>query len=115
VLLRDELLTYFDGEWGDATRRLFVQLVRLAVAPHQVAALTVLAWLCYLRGDGALAGIAVERAIAADPTYGMAQILDQALFNGVNPDTFRVAMRGSFLGRATRPSGVRRRSRSRRR
>jgi hypothetical protein len=93
VHVRDELLTWFGDEWGDVTRGLLVELVRRAVPPHDVAPLTVFGWLCYLQGEGVLAGIAVDRALAAEPDYGLAQILDQALSGALNPEVFRSALR----------------------
>jgi hypothetical protein len=95
VRVRDEILTWFDGEWGEATRGLLVELVRRAVPPYQAPALTVLAWICYLQGDGVFAGIALDRALSADPDYTLAQLLDQALLGCVNPDVFRPALRAS--------------------
>ena len=95
VRARDEVLTWFDDEWGDATRGLLVELVRHAVPPHEVPPLTVLAWIAYLQGDGAFAGIALDRALAANPAYGLAQLLDQVLLGPLNPEVFRSALRGA--------------------
>jgi Domain of unknown function (DUF4192) len=94
VRVRDEILTWFDGDWGDAARELLLDLVRHAVPPYEVPPLTVLAWIAYLQGEGALAGIALDRALTAEPGYGMAKILDQALTGACNPDVFRIPMRG---------------------
>lgn len=93
IPVRDELTTWFDGDWGDAARSLLGDLVRYAVAPFQVAPLTVLGWIAYQQGNGTLAGIAVDRALAADPDYTLAQILDRALSSGLHPDTFRASSR----------------------
>ncbi len=60
--------------------------------PGDVSALTVLAWVCYLRGDGVLAGIAVDRARTADPEYSLAELLDQILRGAVNPSMFQETM-----------------------
>ena len=59
---RDEVMTWYDGERGDATRSLLLELARRSVLPGEAAALTVLAWVCYLRGEGVMAGIAIDRA-----------------------------------------------------
>ena len=85
---RDELLTWFDGDRGEATRGLLLELVRRSVLPGEAAALTVLAWVCYLRGEGVLAGIAIDRARTADPQYSLAELLDQVLCGAVNPSIF---------------------------
>jgi uncharacterized protein DUF4192 len=99
VHARDEVITWFDGEWGDATRDLVTELVRRAVPPWDVPALTVFAWISYLQGNGALAGIALERALAAEPGYRMAQLLDQALTGALNPDVFRALYNAPNLPR----------------
>jgi hypothetical protein len=93
VGVRDEVLTWAEDDWGEATRSMLEELVRRAVPPFEVPALTVLAWIAYMQGDGAIAGIAIERALASDPDYGMAQLLDQALLGGLQPATFRSSMR----------------------
>jgi len=97
---RDEILTWFDGARGDATRSLLVELARRSVLPGEAAALTVLAWICYLRGDGVLAGIAIDRARTADPEYSLAALLDQVLCGAVNPSMFHEAIASSEFRRA---------------
>ncbi|HWF41946.1 MAG TPA: DUF4192 domain-containing protein [Acidothermaceae bacterium] len=87
--VRDELLTWFDGDRGDATRTLLLELVRRSVMPGDAAALTVFAWVCYLRGEGVFAGIAIDRARTADPQYSLAELLDQILCGAVNPSIFQ--------------------------
>jgi Domain of unknown function (DUF4192) len=89
VNARDEILTWFDGEWGEATREVLSELARRAVPPFEVPTLTVLAWVSYLQGEGALAGIALDRARAVEPDYLLAQLLDQALRAPLNPEVFR--------------------------
>jgi hypothetical protein len=89
IAARDEILGWYDGDRGEATRSLLVELVRRAVPPFEVPPLTVLAWLAYLQGDGTFAGIALDRALAADPEYGLAQILDRALSGALDPEVFR--------------------------
>ena len=86
--VRDELMTWFEGDWGEATRALLLELARRSVLPGEAAALTVLAWVCYLRGEGVLAGIAIDRARTADPDYSLAELLDQVLCGAVNPSIF---------------------------
>jgi len=86
--VRDELMTWFEGDWGEATRGLLLELARRSVLPGDAAALTVLGWVCYLRGEGVVAGIAIDRARTADPTYSFAELLDQVLCGAVNPSIF---------------------------
>ncbi|MCO1593770.1 DUF4192 domain-containing protein [Micromonospora sp. RHAY321] len=63
--------------WTDLTRRVEPAL---AAPPATLLALT--AW---RGGLGALACVALDRALAADPTYFLAQLLDRALRDGLPP------------------------------
>ncbi|MFI2651800.1 DUF4192 domain-containing protein [Micromonospora fulviviridis] len=63
--------------WTDITRRAHPPL---AAAPASLLAFT--AWRC---GDGALASVAVDRALTADPDYSLAHVIDQALRAGLPP------------------------------
>ena len=90
--VRDEILTWFDGDRGEATRSVLLELVRRSVLQGDASALTVLAWVCYLRGEGVLAGIAIDRARIADPEYSLAELLDQILCGAVNPSMFQETM-----------------------
>ncbi|MFG1888099.1 DUF4192 domain-containing protein [Micromonospora sp. NPDC049051] len=63
--------------WADVTRRAHPPLV----APP-ASLLAFAAWRC---GDGALACVAVDRALAADPGYTLAQLIDEALRAGLPP------------------------------
>jgi hypothetical protein len=65
--------------WTDVTRRADPALVP---APASLLAFT--AWRA---GDGALAGLALDRALAADPSYSVAQLLRDALRQGLPPST----------------------------
>lgn len=54
-------------------------------SPHAVPAWTLLAILSWWMGDGAPAAVANERALALDPDYKLAQLLDNALSAGIPP------------------------------
>lgn len=101
--VRDEVFTWYEGGRGDATRSLLLELVRRSVLPGDASALTVLAWVCYLRGEGVLAGIAIDRARTADPEYSFAQLLDQVLSGAVNPSIFQEAIASAVFRRG--PTG----------
>jgi hypothetical protein len=65
--------------WTDVTRRVDPPLVP---APASLLAFT--AWRA---GDGALAGLALERALREDPAYSLANLLLDALRQGLPPST----------------------------
>lgn len=78
-----ELTQPHDGHvtfWTEVTRRAEEPLV---AAPATVLAVT--AWRC---GDGALAGMAAERALQVDPDCRLADLMLQALQAGVPPTVF---------------------------
>ena len=50
---------------------------------------TVLAWVAYADGQGALANVAVERALEADPGYEMARLIEDAMSRMISPAAVR--------------------------
>jgi hypothetical protein len=72
------------GRSGD-NLALWSQLARRAVPPYDAAPLFLLGWAAWRRGDGALARIAAQRALASDAGYGAAQLLLDAMDSGVDP------------------------------
>jgi Domain of unknown function (DUF4192) len=90
--VRDDAWARMDPGHRDAHRRLWTDLVRAAASawvPPAAALLAFTAWQC---GDGALAGIAIDRALAADPDYSMALLLRDILDAGVPPSAARLPM-----------------------
>lgn len=53
--------------------------------PYRAGPLLLLGWWAWRHGDGALARIAAERALAADPEFTSADLLTAALTYGLNP------------------------------
>jgi hypothetical protein len=70
--------------WTDVVRR-----VDPAYAPAPAALLAFVAW---QSGNGALAGIAIGRALAADPGYSLALLLRDIVEAGVPPSQARLPM-----------------------
>jgi len=58
-----------------------------AMLPDHVAApaLSVLASFVWWRGDGALARVALDRALRCDPTYRLAQLLQRMVDLAIRP------------------------------
>lgn len=67
--------------WTDLTRRADPDLV--------AAPASLLAFAAWLTGDGVVAGIALQRALDADPTHVMANLLRAALDAGIPPTAIR--------------------------
>lgn len=65
--------------------RMLVLVARVRGA-HRLAPLCMLAWLNWALGRGSQAGAHVDEARAIDPDYGMAELLDTMLGNGMLPE-----------------------------
>jgi hypothetical protein len=94
VLVRDQILTWAEGDRGAALQRLLAELAPRAMPGFEAPVLTAYGLCCYVQGDGALAGIALDRARKADPDYNLARIVDDALLRCVNPQVLRDWLRG---------------------
>lgn len=84
-LIRDHAWRRTDGE--DRHVQLWAELTRRAEPDLAAAPATLLAFAAWRSGDGALANIAVDRALDADPGYRLARVLAAALAAGIPPST----------------------------
>lgn len=66
-------------------RDLFLHLARNLPAPHRAAPLFLFGWKTWRTGNGALASMAVERVLQADPNYSAAELLAAALSRAIDP------------------------------
>jgi hypothetical protein len=82
--VRDELWMAVDAGRVDG-RPLWRELGRRLPRPYDAPALFLFGWAAWRSGDGALASIAAERAVASDPGYSAADLLRAALSYGVDP------------------------------
>ena len=78
-----------DPSVAGSVKSLWLELTRRAPAPYDVAPATLLAHAAWYAGNGALARVAVERALASDPSYRLALLIEQVLDAGVDPATAR--------------------------
>lgn len=76
-------------ERSDALLSLLLQVVRVVAPPDDAPCCALLAWVAHARGDGALANVALDRALGSDPDHAMAGLLLEALQRGVTPDEVR--------------------------
>ncbi|WP_018684726.1 DUF4192 domain-containing protein [Actinokineospora enzanensis] len=87
--VRDELLATLLTNRAEAAQRLWTRLVRATPAPERAEPACLLAITSYLEGHGVLARIAVENALAADPSHAMALLLAKAAQRGLRPEELR--------------------------
>ena len=66
---------------------MYSDLVRRAEPPFTAPAATLLALCALQAGHGALAAMAVDRALSADPQDRFAHLLHRAIAAGIDPDT----------------------------
>jgi hypothetical protein len=90
--VRDDAWARMEPRHRAAHQRLWTDLVRHACEPFVPAPASLLAFTAWQSGDGAMANVAIERALAADPEYSMAHLLGQALDAGLPPSAARLPM-----------------------
>lgn len=87
--VRDVLYALAVGDMAAQAEALWAALSRTLPAPWRVEALVLLAFSAYARGDGPLAGVSLEAALACDASHRMAVMLDKALQSGMRPEQIR--------------------------
>jgi Domain of unknown function (DUF4192) len=92
VRVRDDAWARMDPEHRDAHQRLWTDLTRLARPGYVAAPASLLAFVAWQAGNGALANVALDRALADNPHYSMAQLLREALDAGAPPAMARLPM-----------------------
>lgn len=90
--VRDDAWARMDPRYGDEHRRLWIDVVRRAQPAHVAPSAALLAFVAWQSGDGALANVALDRALTDDPTYSMALLLRQVINAGVPPSLARLPM-----------------------
>ncbi|MCZ2814274.1 DUF4192 domain-containing protein [Modestobacter sp. VKM Ac-2979] len=91
--LRDRALTLALGESAAAAEALWTELTRRSPAPLDAAPATLLAVSAWVRGGGALANVALERALRSEPSYTFAGLLRSALDACLAPAEMRRLIR----------------------
>lgn len=89
VIVRDTVYALADGAEAAQAEALWAVLARALPAASRAEALVLLAFSAYVRGDGPLAGLALDSALTADPSHRMAGMLDTALQSGMRPEHIR--------------------------
>ena len=90
--VRDDAWARMDPRHRADHQRLWTDVVRHAREPYVPAPASLLAFTAWQSGDGALANVAIERALAADAEYSMAHLIGQALDAGLPPSAARLPM-----------------------
>lgn len=83
--VRDACFGLTSGEHSDSAAALWVHLTQVLPSPHRAHAAVLAAYRFYLRGEGTIAGAALDIAREEDPDNLMAALLDTALRAGLAP------------------------------
>lgn len=113
--VRDAALALAATDFRHEAEALWRELARRLRGSEAASAATMLAHLYYVGGEGAYAGVALDHALAADPDWALAGLLDQALRGGIPPQMLRGMIDGCWsaaaeLGVALPPSTDQRRA-----
>jgi hypothetical protein len=92
IRIRDEAWARMDAQYKEEHQRLWTEVVRLAEEQYVAAPASLLAFTAWQSGDGALANVALERALDADPGYTMALLIRDAVTSGLPPSAAQVPM-----------------------
>jgi hypothetical protein len=84
--VRDDALGRLDPAHRRADLKLWTDLTRLAVPGYVAAPATLLVHAAWRAGNGALANVAIDRALDDDPGYPLARTLQRVLALGAPPD-----------------------------
>lgn len=87
--VRDNAWAQMVPEHCTAHQKLWTDLTRLARPGYVAAPASLLAFVAWESGNGALANVALDRAIADDPAYTLAHSLQQAISSGASPGAAR--------------------------
>ena len=90
--VRDDAWARMDPAHADQHLRLWIDVVRRAQPGYVAAPAALLAFVAWQSGDGALANVALDRALADDPRYSMATLLRQVITAGAPPSLARLPM-----------------------
>jgi hypothetical protein len=102
--VRDDAWARMDPAHSDDHLRLWTDVVKGASVDYVPAPAALLAFTAWQAGNGALAAVAVDRALAADPQYSMAQLLSGVLQAGLPPSAARMPMRPAEVAASYTPA-----------
>ncbi len=83
--VRDEAWVRMDDADLDAHVRLWQDVLRRVAEPYAAAPACLLAFAAWRAGEGALANVALDRALLIDPCYSMARLLHELFISGLPP------------------------------
>jgi Domain of unknown function (DUF4192) len=104
--VRDDAWARMHPAYREAHCRLWTDVLRGAALDYVPAPASLLAFAAWQAGNGALAAMAVDRALSADPGYSMAHLLASAVDAALPPSAARVPMTPAAVARSYAPDGL---------
>lgn len=101
--IRDACFAYALDTHAGAAERLWTALVRATPPPHRAEPAALLAVTAYLRGNGALAILALHAATQAQPGHALTRLVRLAITTGLAPDDIRDAITRTVASKPIRP------------
>ncbi|RBY88016.1 DUF4192 domain-containing protein [Blastococcus sp. TBT05-19] len=98
VRVRDRALSLALDDDAAAAEALWTECTRRGPAPLDAAPATLLAVSVWLRGDGAMANVALERALDSDPDHALAGLLREGLDACLTPGDLRELVERAVQG-----------------
>jgi hypothetical protein len=96
VVVRDEVLVRArKPRRRTILMRVLGDVVRRIPPPYDAAICATLAWVAYADGSGVITNVALDRALATDPTYSLALLTADALHRQLPPWWLEEVMRGA--------------------
>ncbi|MFG1697110.1 DUF4192 domain-containing protein [Nonomuraea sp. NPDC049309] len=83
--VRDMAMTYMDQYGAETHVRLWTDVTRKVQPAFAAAPASLLAFAAMCQGNGPLASLALDRALASNPRYSLALLLVEGLMAGVSP------------------------------
>jgi hypothetical protein len=90
--VRDDAWSRMDADFHAAHTRLWTDVVRRSEPAYLPAPASLLAFTAWQSGNGALANVALDRALAISPGYSMALLLRDTIDAGAPPSLARLPM-----------------------
>jgi Domain of unknown function (DUF4192) len=90
--VRDDAWARMDPAHREAHLRMWLDVTRRAQPRYVAAPAALLAFVAWQSGDGALANVALDRALGDDPGYSMASLLRQVITAGAPPSMATLPM-----------------------
>jgi hypothetical protein len=90
--VRDDAWARMDPDHVEAHLRLWTDLTRRARPGYVAAPASLLAFVAWQSGNGALANVALDRALADDAGYSLARLLRKVIDSGAPPRVARLPM-----------------------